>query len=211
MSGLQFIVDFVQAVAWPIAIVSLVIVLRRQIAEILGQLASGLRRLRAGQSDAEFEQIVSQTRAELTATVTSGGSSPASIPALLRLGVMADDDPAAAIVQGYASLDTALRALLSSAGKLIPTQAGDPTALARFARDQDLAPESLVRSVDQVAALRNLAASDPPRVTRDQAVKYLALIDALQFAIASCGRSAVSSGHNDTPRPGQIWADPAAT
>jgi hypothetical protein len=208
MPALQFIVDFVQAVAWPVAVVGIVIVLRRQISEILGQVASGLRRLRAGESDAEFERIVAETRAELTATVTSGGTGSPTVPALLRLGVVADDNPSAAIIQGYGSLEAALRDLLSSSGKLIPTQAGDPTALARFARDQRLAPESLVRSVDQVGTLRNLAATDPPRVTRDQAVKYLALIDALQYAIGTCRARAIS-GHNDTPRPGQTWTDPA--
>jgi hypothetical protein len=202
MSGLQFIVDFVQAVAWPVAIVALVILLRRQIAEILGQVASGLRRLRGGQSDAEFERIASQTRAELTATVTSGGPNPAAMPVLLRLGVVADDDPAAAIVQAYASLEAALREMLSASGKLIPTAAGDPTALARFARDQGLAPESLVRSVDQVGTLRNLTASDPSRATRDQAVKYLALIDALLFAIAMCQGRAISGLQPEMPRSG---------
>jgi hypothetical protein len=208
MSGLQFIVAFVQAVAWPLALLGVVIVLRRQIGDILGQVASGLRRLRAGESDAEFERIVTQTRSELTATVTLGGSGSAGIPALLRLGVLADDDPSAAILQGFASLQDGLRELLSVSGKLIPTQAGDPTALARFARDQGLAPESLVRSVDQVGSLRNLAASDPSRVTRDQAVKYLALIDALMYAISTCQGRAISARQPEMAQPGLASTDP---
>ncbi len=55
MSGLQFVVDFVRALVWPVAIVAIVVFLRRPIVDILMQLASGLRRLRAGQSDAEFD------------------------------------------------------------------------------------------------------------------------------------------------------------
>jgi hypothetical protein len=182
MSGLQFVVDFVRALAWPVAVVALVVFLRRPIVDILMQLASGLRRLRAGQSDAEFDRMVSQTKAELTATVSAASASPA-VPVLLRFATTADDDPASAMAQAFGSVEMALRDLLSSSGKLVPVGSGDPTAVARFARDQRLVPESIVRAVDGVVMLRNLAASDPARATRDHAVQYLALIDATLFAI----------------------------
>lgn len=188
MSGLQFIVDFVRALAWPVAVVALVVFLRRPIVDILMQLASGLRRLRAGQSDAEFDRLVGQTKAELTATVSAvstvsaGGGGPA-IPVLLRFATMADEDPASAMAQAFGAVETALRDLLVTSGKLVPVGSGDPTAIARFARDQRLVPESIVRAVDGVVTLRNLAASDPARATRDHARQYLALIDATLFAI----------------------------
>jgi len=184
MSGLQFIIDFVKALAWPAAIVAIVAFLRRPIVDILMQLASGLRRLRAGQSDAEFDRIAGQTKAELTATV-SAGSGQAVIPVSLRFAAAADDDPAAAIGRAFGAVEAALRDLLGSSGKLVPVGSGDPTALARFARDQGLVPESIVRAVDGVVSLRNLATADPSRVTRDHAVKFLALVDALLFAIGT--------------------------
>jgi hypothetical protein len=183
MSGLQFVVDFVRALVWPVAIVAIVVFLRRPIVDILMQLASGLRRLRAGQSDAEFDRIAGQMKAELTASVSAGGSSPGAIPVLLRFATVAEDDPGSAVAQAFGSVEVALRELLGSGGKLVPVGTGDPTAVARFARDQGLVPESVVRAVDGAATLRNLAAADPARVTRDHAVKYLALIDALLFAI----------------------------
>jgi hypothetical protein len=188
MSGLQFIVEFVKALAWPVAIVVIVVFLRRPIVDILMQLASGLRRLRAGQSDAEFDRIAGQAKAELTATVSAipaVGTGVAPIPVLLRFAATADDDPAAAITQSLGAVEAALRDLLGSSGKLVPVGTGDPTAIARFARDQGLVPESIVRAVDGVVALRNSAAADPQRVTKDQAVKYLALVDALLFAIGT--------------------------
>jgi hypothetical protein len=183
MSGMQFAVDFASALAWPIAIVVIVVFLRRPIVDILMQLASGLRRLRSGQSDAEFDRIAGQVKAELTATVSASG--PASLPVLLRFAAVAEDDPGAAITKASGSVEAALRDLLGSTGKLVPVGSGDPTAIARFARDQGLAPESLVRAVDGVTTLRNAAAADPARVTRDHAVQYLALVDALLFAIAA--------------------------
>ena len=64
MSGMQFVVDFVRALAWPLAIVVIVVFLRRPIVDILMQLASGLRRLRSGQSDADFDRTASQVKAE---------------------------------------------------------------------------------------------------------------------------------------------------
>jgi hypothetical protein len=188
MSGLQFIVEFVKALAWPVAIVAIVVFLRRPIVDILMQLASGLRRLRAGQSDAEFDRIAGQAKAELTATVSAvpgPGPGGAQIPVLLRYAATADDDPAAAITQSLGAVEAALRDLLGSSGKLVPVGTGDPTAIARFARDQGLVPESIVRTVDSVVTLRNSAAADPQRVTKDQAVKYLALVDALLFAIGT--------------------------
>jgi hypothetical protein len=185
---LQFIVEFVKALAWPVAIVAIVVFLRRPIVDILMQLASGLRRLRAGQGDAEFDRIAGQAKAELTATVSAiptVGTGAAPIPVLLRFAATADDDPAAAITQSLGAVEAALRDLLGSSGKLVPVGTGDPTAIARFARDQGLVPESIVRAVDGVVTLRNSAAADPQRVTKDQAVQYLALVDALLFAIGT--------------------------
>jgi hypothetical protein len=185
MSGLQFIVDFVKALAWPAALVAIVAFLRRPIVDILMQLASGLRRLRSGKSDAEFDRIAGQTKAELTATVSAGAPGGAGIPVLLRFAGAADDDPAAAIAQAFGAVEAALRDLLGSSGKLVPMGSGDPTAVARFARDQGLVPESIVRAVDGLAALRNVASADPTRVTRDHAVTFLALVDALLYAITT--------------------------
>lgn len=185
MSGLQFIVEFVKALAWPVAIVAIVVFLRRPIVDILMQLASGLRRLRAGQGDAEFDRIAGQAKAELTATVSAAGPTAAPVPVLLKFAATADDDPAAAISQSFGSVEAALRDLLGSSGKLVPVGTGDPTAMARFARDQGLVPESIVRAVDSVVTLRNSAAADPQRVTKDQAVRFLGLIDALLFAVGT--------------------------
>jgi hypothetical protein len=161
MSGLQFIVDFARTLAWPLAVVALVMILRRPIADILRQLAGGLRRLRAGQSDAEFDWVVGQANAELTAAVSAGQAEPAAMPVLLRFGVLAQDDPAAAFPPALAVVEAALRDLLAGSGKLLPVGTGDPTAVARFARDQGLLPESIVRAVDG----RSDCAT-PPRATR---------------------------------------------
>jgi hypothetical protein len=191
MSGLQFVVDFVRALVWPVAIVAIVVFLRRPIVDILMQLASGLRRLRAGQSDAEFDRVAGQMKAELTASVTAG-SGPGAIPVLLRFATAAEDDPASAVAQAFGAVEVALRELLGSSGKLVPVGTGDPTAVARFARDQGLVPESVVRAVDGAVVLRNFAAADPARVTRDHAVKYLALIDALLFAITTQRERSIS-------------------
>jgi hypothetical protein len=183
---------------WPVAIVAIVVFLRRPIVDILMQLASGLRRLRAGQSDAEFDRIAGQMKAELTASVSAGGSSPGAIPVLLRFATVAEDDPASAMPQAFGSVEVALRELLGSSGKLVPVGTGDPTAVARFARDQGLVPESVVRAVDGAVTLRNFAAADPARVTRDHAVKYLALIDALLFAIIAQGERSIT-GQSQMP------------
>jgi len=198
MSGMQFVIDFVRALVWPAAIVAIVVCLRRPIVDILMQLASGLRRLRAGQSDAEFDRIAGQMKAELTASVSAGGPGPGAIPVLLRFATAAEDEPASAVAQASGTVEVALRELLGSSGKLVPVGTGDPTAVARFARDQGLVPESVVRAVDGAVVLRNFAAADPARVTRDHAVKYLSLIDALLFAVAAQRERSVTR-HSQVP------------
>jgi hypothetical protein len=137
-------------------------------------------------------------KAELTATVSAGGAQPAPMPVLLRFATVAEEDPASAVAQAFGAVEVALRELLGSGGKLVPVGTGDPTAVARFARDQGLAPESIVRAVDGAVTLRNFTAADPARVTRDHAVKYLALIDALLFAITA-QRDRAMSGPSRTP------------
>jgi hypothetical protein len=191
MSGMQFLVDFAGALAWPAAIVAVVAFLRRPIIDILTQLASGLRRLRAGQSDVEFDRIVSQVKAELTATVSGDLGPP--VPALLRYATLAEEEPAAAITQSCAAVEAGLRDLLTASGKLVPAGGGDPAAVARFARDQRLVPESVVQAVDGLIALRNQAAGDPARITRQHARQYLALVDAVAFVIGSPARRILSS------------------
>src|ERR1039458_4066576 len=70
MSGLQFVVDFARSLAWPLAVVALVVVLRRPIVDILLQLAASLRLLRfAGQAQddppAAFAQALGAVEAVL--------------------------------------------------------------------------------------------------------------------------------------------------
>jgi hypothetical protein len=192
MSGFQFIIDFVEALAWPAAVVAIVVFLRRPIVDILMQLASGLRRLRSGQSDAEFDRVIGQAKAELTATVSAGAPSPAAIPVLLRFAKAAEEDPPSAVSQAFATVEAALRDLLGSTGKLVPVGSGDPTAVARFARDQGLVPESIVRAVDGVVMLRNMVTADPARVTSDHAAAFLALVDALLFAVTTQRERAIA-------------------
>ena len=124
-------------------------------------------------------------KAELTASVSAGGPGPGAIPMLLRFATAAEDEPASAVAQAFGSVDVALRELLGSSGKLVPVGTGEPTAVARFARDQGLVPESVVRAVDGVVALRNAVTADPARATRDHAVQFLALVDALLFALTT--------------------------
>jgi hypothetical protein len=123
MSGLQFVVDFARSLAWPLAVVALVVVLRHPIVDILLQLAASLRRLRAGQSDAEFDRVVGQANAELTAAVSAGHTDPAAIPVLLRFAGQAQDDPPAAFAQALGAVEAVLRELLYASASCCPSAA----------------------------------------------------------------------------------------
>jgi hypothetical protein len=59
VNGLAFIASLVHSLAWPAAIAVAVIVLRRPIGVALGR---GVRRLRAGPVEVEFDQELAEVR-----------------------------------------------------------------------------------------------------------------------------------------------------
>lgn len=72
MSVLQFIAALVQALAWPLVVLVALLLLRPAIAELLGR--EGLRRLKAGPLEAEWERELIRTEAQLD--VASFGAPP---------------------------------------------------------------------------------------------------------------------------------------
>jgi hypothetical protein len=136
-----------------------------------------------GVGPVEFQALLSSVQAEME--TTSGAEPrqpPDGTPADDFTGIV-DTDPAMAVFQGYIHLERALHELLLSAGSK-PDERRATIELARQAADKGLITPETLNAFEGLTVLRNLVAHGrSEEVTEGRARDYLALVDALLFAI----------------------------
>lgn len=189
MSALEFIAALVRALAWPAALLAVVLLLRPAIVELLGR--EGLRRFKAGPLEAEWEREVIRTEAELgvgsVGELPAAGSKAELSEELIEVARRA---PAAAVLEAYARIERELRRILDHA-QVPETELLAGARLARLAVEHDLISRADAHAVEGVSVLRNLAAHGRAQVSEQQAREYLALADGVLYALrhdASDGR-----------------------
>lgn len=182
----QFIASLVSSLAWPVAVVLVVLLFREQLAKLL---SGPLKRLRAGPSglELEFDRIISEAQAEVEPVPEL---EPPSESVSAELGDLAHVSPAAAVMDGYARIEEALRERLRDADDPRGSErVGSPVVLARFALEKQLITPETADAVRGAAKLRNLTAHGAAAdVSEDRAREYLALVDAILFAIRDGSR-----------------------
>ena len=161
----------------------LVIVLRKPIATVLGQ---GVRRLKAGPVEVEFDQLQAEVRQELA---RSPELAEAQVPVLgvsLReeLAGLADVSPRAAVLEAYQRIEARLVEVLDNAGAPSSRAVGG-RALARLARQHDLISEETLGAIEGLSVLRDLTAHGRGDISVDRAYNYLALADAVLYVLRS--------------------------
>ena len=182
MSALQFIASLVNSLAWPLAVVAIALVFRVQIRKLMtGQ----LRRLRAGPVEMEFDRLLSEVGVKLAAprtTVPVGGD--AGNPLIDQFADVATVSPLAAVLDGHAAVERALRELIA---QVDPDQTGQNVGTARLtstALAKGLITPETARAIEGITVMRNLAAHGRANeVTPERARDYLALVDAVLFTI----------------------------
>jgi hypothetical protein len=182
VSELQFIASLVSSLTWPVAVVTIVLLFRTKLAELL---SSGIRRLKAGPFEVEWDRTSSEVRVELDQPgVPSIDVSTDRGPFARDLAELTRISPTAAVVQGYARVEVALREKLSGIeddAKLRTSAAG----LARLAAQQNKITDETARAIEGLAILRNLAAHGGVRdMTTDRAMDYLVLVDAVLYILS---------------------------
>jgi hypothetical protein len=182
MSEYELIVQLTQALAWPVFALTIVLILRRPIRQMLTQ--RPMSKLKAGPFEVEWDKMMSQAEAEV------GRPAPPGIPGGVRteLRAEAEADPSVAILAAHTAVDRALRVILSATD--LPTSeinlAGSTVGLARLAREQGLISAKSLQAVEGITVMRNLAAHGSAReITTEQAEEYLALVDAILYALRS--------------------------
>jgi hypothetical protein len=182
VSGLAFIASLVNSLAWPASVVVVVTVLRRPIGAALNR---GIRRLRAGPVEVEFDQELAEVRQELRQSPELAAAEVPAKDASLseELARLAEVSPRAAVLEAFARIETRLVEVIEEAGAQ-PASAVGGQALARLAHRQGLISDETLSAVDGLSVLRNLAAHNPnDDIGVSRARDYIALADAVLFAL----------------------------
>ena len=187
MDTLSFVAKLVEVLAWPGALVTVVLLLRKE----LRQLVPLLRKIKAGPVEAEFErEIASLERAAPPAALPTPPVS--ATPRKLELFGLVREDPRTAILQSWLDVEAAaLRAVEREALHVPEHDATSPTgAIRAVARDTSLSA-NWVATYYQLRELRDKAANQAdftPKV--EPAAAYVELASRLQRQLEEVKRRA---------------------
>ena len=138
-----------------------------------------MARIKAWQFEAELDRVRSQSADELEAV-----KPPADAPRMIEHELAADvaRAPVLAVLEAHKAIERELRDIVSSSGE--NTARMTAMGMARLAAKKGLISEASVRSVEGISYLRNLAVHGGAHdITSEQAAEYVALADALLYAI----------------------------
>lgn len=174
MSVLEFIAALVAALAWPLALIVVVLVLRSHIPAFL----KSLRKLKLSGFEVELER----TRADIE-TAVEAADTGANIREDEPSVAVALGDPTATIIRAHRRLEDELRQRLEAA-KIKGFENKSANQLVALGVSSGVFTEAAAEAVRGVSVLRNLAAHGrADTVTPNEAAEYVALIDATMFSL----------------------------
>lgn len=184
MDWREFIASLIGSLAWPGAVVVLVLLLRKQIQELM---RGPMSRLAVGPFEVEWDRTVEATKRELPPAPVErdGGEVLPQGGIVADLWPLTEVAPAGAVVEGFNRVESALVRRLGGVMEKVPRSSA--RQLARLAEKHDLITDETVRAVDGLSVLRNLAAHgrDDRQITPAEAAEYLGLVEAVLYAIAT--------------------------
>jgi HEPN domain-containing protein len=191
---LDFIAAVVSAIAWPVAIVVVVLLLRRQIRNLIPL----LRRIRYGEFEAEFSEEVEETAAEIQQhaeemPVKELPALPEDVEERLRTNIellraSAQENPGIAVLEAWLLVEfevhaAAIRNNIDSTVKRVvgrksgKSVAGGINRILRVLADRERIPEWVVDAVNDLRVLRSEVAQSlrAPRepLSTELAVDYV--------------------------------------
>jgi hypothetical protein len=184
MHWMQFVVELVKPLAWPLALIVTVLLLRKEIKNLL----SLLRKLKAGPLEAEFDREVKELRAEVE---TELPPTPLPTPAAQersssqrqKLVQLSQVNPRSAIIEAWLGVEFAAQRALGQVGQS-PRPNASPISLFRdLSKSQLLDPELLALFQD-LRALRNQAVHVSDfNPSQEAALNYIDLALRVQSAL----------------------------
>lgn len=182
MVWLQLSVDFARAVAWPLVVVVLTLVLRPHLPTLVDRDHTRLiKRVKVGPVEAEWEADVQEGAREIEQDVEKNPASyNQSMP--LRLLSIAKKSPRGAVLTAFAEVESQLRNLMSKSD-INDTERATVIELSRSAAENGLISETLLRAFDAIRRLRNTAAHASEEVSYTESLEFLGLADAIMAAL----------------------------
>jgi hypothetical protein len=176
MDTLTFISSLVGSIAWPVTILGVILLLRKEVTALLPL----LRRLKAGPVEAEFERDVQELRAESVTSLPATDIEKLSYRWKQALE-LAQISPRAAVLDAWQNVEfAARRAVLHHAGSPIP----DVSTALRVIRElsqMDLLSEEQVALFHELRGLRNQATHAPDfSPSLEAAINYVKLAASLE-------------------------------
>lgn len=176
------VLEFIASLAWPVTVLAIALLFRKQIDDML---SGRLTRFKAGPFEANWERTIVEVESDLGETATPELAAP-GVGLVAELASLAERSPATAVLEAYARLEKALRHLVDNPPvdvHLDSSLFGAP-ALAQTAHRGGRIRHETVQAVEGVSVLRNLVAhGHAGEVTIERAKDYLALVDAVLFAV----------------------------
>ena len=192
MGWQAFVASLVQSLAWPAGVVAVVIVLRKPLGAVLGQ---GVRRVKAGPVEVEFDRIEAEVREELARSPELAeaqvpapvGQAPAQTSSLQEeLNRLAEIAPGAAVVAAYHRIEDRLVQMLDSYDpRARPFATLNARHLAKLAHQHGLISDETMAAIEGLSVLRDLAVISRGDIGVDRARDYVALADAVLYALRS--------------------------
>lgn len=181
MDWLTFTSKIVEALAWPLVVLILGLVFREKLHDLL----AAMRKLKAGPVEAEFEMAAKQARVNATeataleATKTPDlplGSKASSDQNVVKKLLSARNDPAGAILEGWATVDGELFRLGRQLGFLVDPLESTAKVYKAIVSSNVL-PAETIRLVQELRELRNSVVHAKVTPTPDSAQDYLLAVD----------------------------------
>lgn len=195
MNGLEFTSSVIGSLAWPVAVVVLVALFKKQILKVLDDPGS-LKRLKAGPLELEyFDKTLDEVRETLQKEDSAEGSEYPPDPTeeesvdlefMSEMALLADLSPRSVVLESSARLEMELRELVRSKredfrGRL---KFGSILQVARLARETDLISENDLFVLQDLSRLRNAIAHDSTvQIEKMQALAFADLADQTAKAI----------------------------
>jgi hypothetical protein len=177
------VASLVQSLAWPAVVAVAVIVLHKPIGAVLAQ---GIRHVKAGPVEVEFDRLQAEVREDLARSPELAEAQVPAPAASLReeLSRLAEIAPGAAVVTAYNRIEDRLAEILDSPGA--PPHSGlSGWTLTKMARQRDLISDETVAAIDAMSVLRDLAAQSFGDISTDRAREYLTLADRVLYVLRS--------------------------
>lgn len=177
----DFVASLVGSLAWPVAAVVLVALLRRDLSGILRRMSHGRIRWPGGEADfvLEIEKVRRDAEAASSAIASPEASSTSQesseILARLRQDLLstARVAPVAAVESAWRLLETGLRDVVHDAGALMGVRSSTPGAWAGFLASHGALGEDAPRVVAALNSIRDRALHQQYVDSEDVAVRFV--------------------------------------